>query len=49
VNVIDDHLDARAAGSDDVADLAVHVMADTKITNATYDADGGRQLLARAA
>jgi hypothetical protein len=24
-------------------------MADTKITNATYDADGGRQLLARAA
>jgi hypothetical protein len=29
----------------DVAALAVHVMANTALTGATYDVDGGEQLL----
>ena len=39
----------RVVGPDDVAALAVHVMANTALTGATYDIDGGQQLLARGA
>ena len=35
----------RVVGPDDVAALAVHVMANTALTGATYDIDGGQQLL----
>jgi NAD(P)-dependent dehydrogenase (short-subunit alcohol dehydrogenase family) len=37
----------RVVGPDDVAALAVHVMANTALTGATYDIDGGQQLLPR--
>ena len=37
----------RVVGPDDVAALAVHLMANTALTGATYDIDGGQQLLAR--
>jgi NAD(P)-dependent dehydrogenase (short-subunit alcohol dehydrogenase family) len=39
----------RVVGPDDVAALAVHVMANTALTGATYDIDGGQQLGRRAA
>ena len=35
----------RVVGPADVAALAVHVMANTALTGATYDIDGGQQLL----
>jgi NAD(P)-dependent dehydrogenase (short-subunit alcohol dehydrogenase family) len=35
----------RVVGPEDVAALAVHVMANTALTGATYDIDGGQQLL----
>jgi NAD(P)-dependent dehydrogenase (short-subunit alcohol dehydrogenase family) len=35
----------RVVGPDDVAALAVHVMANTALTGATFDIDGGQQLL----
>ena len=35
----------RVVGPDDVAALAVHVMENTALTGATYDIDGGQQLL----
>ena len=31
----------------DVAALAVHIMTNTALTGATYDIDGGQQLIAR--
>jgi NAD(P)-dependent dehydrogenase (short-subunit alcohol dehydrogenase family) len=34
----------RVVGPDDVAALAVHLMANTALTGATYDIDGGQQL-----
>jgi NAD(P)-dependent dehydrogenase (short-subunit alcohol dehydrogenase family) len=37
----------RVVGPDDVAALAVHVMANTALTGATYDIDGGQQLVTR--
>jgi NAD(P)-dependent dehydrogenase (short-subunit alcohol dehydrogenase family) len=37
----------RVVGPEDVARLAVHVMANTALTGATYDIDGGQQLVAR--
>jgi NAD(P)-dependent dehydrogenase (short-subunit alcohol dehydrogenase family) len=36
----------RVVGPEDVAALAVHIMANTALTGATYDIDGGQQLLA---
>jgi NAD(P)-dependent dehydrogenase (short-subunit alcohol dehydrogenase family) len=35
----------RVVGPADVAALAVHVMTNTALTGATYDIDGGQQLL----
>jgi NAD(P)-dependent dehydrogenase (short-subunit alcohol dehydrogenase family) len=35
----------RVVGPDDVAALAVHLMTNTAVTGATYDIDGGQQLL----
>jgi NAD(P)-dependent dehydrogenase (short-subunit alcohol dehydrogenase family) len=35
----------RVVGPDDVAALAVHVMTNTALTGATYDIDGGQQLV----
>ena len=35
----------RVVGPADVAALAVHIMANTAITGATYDIDGGQQLI----
>jgi NAD(P)-dependent dehydrogenase (short-subunit alcohol dehydrogenase family) len=35
----------RVVGPDDVAALAVHLMANTALTGATYDVDGGQQLM----
>jgi NAD(P)-dependent dehydrogenase (short-subunit alcohol dehydrogenase family) len=35
----------RVVGPEDVAALAVHVMANTALTGATYDVDGGQQLV----
>jgi hypothetical protein len=35
----------RALVSDGPADLAVHLMANTAITGATFDIDGGQQLV----
>ncbi len=35
----------RVVGPDDVAALAVHVMTNTALTGATYDIDGGQQLI----
>jgi NAD(P)-dependent dehydrogenase (short-subunit alcohol dehydrogenase family) len=37
---------ARVVGPQDVAALAVHVMSNTALTGATYDVDGGQQLVA---
>ena len=36
----------RVVGPADVASLAVHIMANTALTGATYDIDGGQQLVA---
>ena len=35
----------RVVGPADVAALAVHIMTNTALTGATYDTDGGQQLL----
>ena len=35
----------RVVGPADVAALAIHVMANTALTGATYDIDGGQQLV----
>ena len=35
----------RVVGPEDVAALAVHLMVNTAITGATYDIDGGQQLI----
>jgi NAD(P)-dependent dehydrogenase (short-subunit alcohol dehydrogenase family) len=37
----------RVVGPDDVAALAVHIMSNTALTGATYDIDGGQQLVIR--
>ena len=37
----------RVVGAADVAALAVHIMSNTALTGATYDIDGGQQLVAR--
>jgi NAD(P)-dependent dehydrogenase (short-subunit alcohol dehydrogenase family) len=37
----------RVVGPADVAALAVHIMTNTVLTGATYDIDGGQQLVAR--
>ena len=37
----------RVVGPTDVAALAVHIMTNTALTGATYDIDGGQQLVAR--
>ena len=36
----------RVVGPADVAALAVHIMTNTALTGATYDIDGGQQLVA---
>ncbi len=36
---------ARVVGPDDVAALAIHLLTNTALTGATYDVDGGQQLL----
>jgi NAD(P)-dependent dehydrogenase (short-subunit alcohol dehydrogenase family) len=36
----------RVVGPEDVAALAVHIMTNTALTGATYDIDGGQQLVA---
>ena len=36
----------RVVGPDDVAAIALHLMTNTALTGATYDIDGGQQLLA---
>ena len=36
---------ARVVGPEDVAALAVHIMTNTALTGATYDVDGGQQLV----
>ena len=36
----------RVVGPEDIAALAVHTMTNTALTGATYDIDGGQQLLA---
>ena len=36
----------RVVGPADVAALAVHLMANTAVTGATYDIDGGQQFVA---
>jgi NAD(P)-dependent dehydrogenase (short-subunit alcohol dehydrogenase family) len=38
----------RVVGPADVAALAVHVMANTALTGATYDVDGGQQIVSRS-
>jgi NAD(P)-dependent dehydrogenase (short-subunit alcohol dehydrogenase family) len=38
----------RVIGPADIASLAVHLMTNTALTGATYDIDGGQQLLDRA-
>jgi NAD(P)-dependent dehydrogenase (short-subunit alcohol dehydrogenase family) len=35
----------RVVGPEDVAKLAVHLMTNTALTGATYDIDGGEQLV----
>ena len=35
----------RVVGPADVAALAIHLMANTALTGATYDVDGGQQLV----
>jgi NAD(P)-dependent dehydrogenase (short-subunit alcohol dehydrogenase family) len=37
----------RVVGPGDVAALAVHIMVNTALTGATYDIDGGQQLVPR--
>jgi len=37
----------RVVGPGDVADLAIHVMTNTALTGATFDIDGGQQLVER--
>ena len=37
----------RVIGPEDVAALAVHIMSNTALTGASYDIDGGEQLIAR--
>jgi NAD(P)-dependent dehydrogenase (short-subunit alcohol dehydrogenase family) len=37
----------RVVGPADIAALAVHIMTNTALTGATYDIDGGQQLVAR--
>jgi len=37
----------RVVGPADVAALAIHIMSNTALTGATYDIDGGQQLIAR--
>ena len=37
----------RVVGPEDVAALAVHLMINTALTGATYDVDGGQQLIPR--
>jgi NAD(P)-dependent dehydrogenase (short-subunit alcohol dehydrogenase family) len=56
-SLLGDQLDARRAqlretlpirrvvGPDDVAALAIHLMTNTALTGATYDVDGGQQLV----
>jgi NAD(P)-dependent dehydrogenase (short-subunit alcohol dehydrogenase family) len=56
-SILGDRLEARCAelretlpigrgiGPEDVAALAVHLMTSTALTGATYDIDGGRQLV----
>jgi NAD(P)-dependent dehydrogenase (short-subunit alcohol dehydrogenase family) len=39
----------RVVGPADVAALAVHIMSNTALTGATYDIDGGQQLVGHAA
>ena len=39
----------RVVGPADVAALAVHIMSNTALTGATYDVDGGQQLLSSSA
>jgi NAD(P)-dependent dehydrogenase (short-subunit alcohol dehydrogenase family) len=39
----------RVVAPDDVAALAVHLMANTALTGATYDIDGGQQFVPRSA
>ena len=34
----------RVVGPEDVAALAVHIMANTALTGATFDVDGGQQV-----
>jgi NAD(P)-dependent dehydrogenase (short-subunit alcohol dehydrogenase family) len=36
---------ARVVGADDIASLAVHLMSNTAVTGATFDIDGGQQLV----
>ncbi|HEY2716900.1 MAG TPA: SDR family oxidoreductase [Solirubrobacterales bacterium] len=38
----------RVVGPEDVAALAVHIMSNTALTGATFDIDGGQQLVAHA-
>jgi len=35
----------RVVGPEDIARLAVHLMTNTAVTGATYDIDGGQQLV----
>jgi NAD(P)-dependent dehydrogenase (short-subunit alcohol dehydrogenase family) len=35
----------RVVGPEDIAALAVHLMTNTAVTGATYDIDGGQQLV----
>ena len=37
----------RVVGPEDVAALAVHIMANTALTGATFDVDGGQQVTER--
>jgi NAD(P)-dependent dehydrogenase (short-subunit alcohol dehydrogenase family) len=38
----------RVVGPADVAAVAIHIMSNTALTGATYDIDGGQQLVAMA-
>ena len=35
----------RMVGPEDIAALAIHLMTNTAVTGATYDIDGGQQLI----
>ena len=35
----------RVVGPDDIAALAIHLMTNTALTGATFDIDGGQQLV----